>query len=481
MSGGKGGSTTSEVTVPAYIENAAKANLAKADAISQVGYTPYYGADVAAFNPMQQAAFQNTADTANAFGMATPTSPTDIMGNMGAPQTYANGVTGYSSAPMFQDAVDTLGYFRPNQKALLDSFFVNPYTGFDPSGAYSASPASGVAMEMQGQNPSFRPNTTDYGSNSSYYNNPNGGFGNVVIGYDANGSPIMATQPAPSGDLGGMNVDPNADLDWEAMRRKSRSDDNRQRLEDLMASQTSFGASLGEQEMQDLADVISPNNYNPRKDTIGNTMTAEQRNNLSQAQRLAQEDIAMNMTGVANMGFGDGIKNITNVMPTSFNNPSSGRFLQGFYEDESGNLLPRPDNVGGSYGGSLINGQITNLTGIPSTFARAGAEVISALDFGKGVDFQTAYNRKLAETEKAKAGIILAQVKEAERQAAAVAAAQAAMSSPQPPTSMSKSSRDKRNANLAAMSNRDRGNTAGSSGKSTDKAGTGNSGGPGFR
>ena len=236
MSGGKGGSTTSEVTVPAYIENAAKANLAKADAISQVGFTPYYGADVAAFNPMQQAAFQNTADTASAFGMATPTSPTDIMGNMGAPQTYANGVTGYSSAPMFQDAVDTLGYFRPNQKALLDSFFVNPYTGFDPSGAYRASPASGVAMEMQGQNPSFRANTTDYGANSSYYNNPNGGFANVVIGYDANGSPIMATQPAASGDLGGMNVDP-AVQDMVAMRRKNRSDENKARLDEMMDAQ----------------------------------------------------------------------------------------------------------------------------------------------------------------------------------------------------------------------------------------------------
>lgn len=397
MSGGKGGSTTSEVTVPAYIENAAKANLAKADAISQVGYTPYYGADVAAFNPMQQAAFQNTADTANAFGMATPTSPTDIMGNMGAPQTYANGVTGYSSAPMFQDAVDTLGYFRPNQKALLDSFFVNPYTGFDPSGAYSASPASGVAMEMQGQNPSFRPNTTDYGSNSSYYNNPNGGFANVVIGYDANGSPIMSTQPTASGDLGGIGAVDPAVQDMLDMRRQSRSDDNYQRLLDEMSKNNSFGAKLGVQEMQDLADVISPNNYNPRRDTIGNTMTPEQMNNLSQDQRIAQEDIAMNMMGVANMGMMDGVKNITNIMPTSFNNPSNGRFLQGFYEDEGGNLLPRPDNVGGSYGGSLIKGNISNLTGIPSTFANMGAEVVSALDFGKGVDFQTAYNKKLAD------------------------------------------------------------------------------------
>ena len=426
MSGGKGGSTTSEVTVPAYIENAARANLAKADSISQVGYTPYYGADVAAFNPMQQASFQNTADSASAFGMATPTSPTDIMGNMGAPQTYANGVTGYSSAPMFQDAVDTLGYFRPNQKALMDSFFVNPYTGFDPSGAYSASPASGVAMEMQGQNPSFRPNTTDYGSNSSYYNNPNGGFANVVIGYDANGSPIMSTQPAASGDLGGIGAVDPAVQDLLDQRRQSRSDDNYQRLLDEMSKNNSFGAKLGVQEMQDLADVISPNNYNPRRDTIGNTMTPEQMNNLSQEQRIAQEDIAMNMMGVANMGMMDGVKNITNIMPTSFNNPSSGRFFGGLMEDGS----PRPDNVGGSYGGSLINGQITNLTGMPSTLARAGAEVVSALDFGKGVDFQTAYNRKLAAEKDAQAGIILAQVKEAERQAAAVAAAQAAVSQP---------------------------------------------------
>jgi hypothetical protein len=126
-------------------------------------------------------------------------------------------------------------------------------------------------------------------------------------------------------------------------------------------------------------------------------MTPEQQNNLSEAQRIAQEDIAMNMMGVANMGMMDGIKNIANITPTSFNNPSNGRFLQGFYEDESGNLLPRPDNVGGSYGGSLIKGNISNLTGIPSTLANMGAEVVSALDFGKGVDFQTAYNKKLAD------------------------------------------------------------------------------------
>lgn len=236
MSGGKGGSTTSEVTVPKYIEDAAKANLAKAAGISEVGYTPYYGPDVAAFNPMQQAMFQNTSDVANAFGMATPTNPQDIMGNMGRPQTYANGVTGYSSAPMFQDAVDTLGYFRPNQKALMDSFFVNPNIGFDPNSPYVASPGSGVSLNMMGRNPSFSANTTNYGADSDYYGGY-GGAGGAVTGYGSGMSPIMANNPYTSGGtIASESVDP-AVQDMVAMRRKNRSDENKARLDAMMDAQ----------------------------------------------------------------------------------------------------------------------------------------------------------------------------------------------------------------------------------------------------
>ena len=129
MSGGKGGSSTNEVTIPEYIERAAQRNLNKAEGISQIGYTPYYGPDVAAFTPMQQAAFQNTADAAGAFGMAAPASQQDIMGGMGAPTTYAGGVQGYSSAPMFEQSLAELGRQRPGQKAYIDSFFIDPFTG----------------------------------------------------------------------------------------------------------------------------------------------------------------------------------------------------------------------------------------------------------------------------------------------------------------------------------------------------------------
>ena len=137
MSGGKGGSTTSSVTIPEYIEAAAQRNLNKAERISQIGYTPYYGPDVAGFTPMQQAGFQNVADTAGAFGMAAPTTQQDIMGGMGPATTYAGGVQGYSSAPIYEEALQTLGERRPGQKAYIDSFFINPYTGGATAGNFA--------------------------------------------------------------------------------------------------------------------------------------------------------------------------------------------------------------------------------------------------------------------------------------------------------------------------------------------------------
>lgn len=129
MAGGKGGSTSSTVTIPEYIEEAARRNLTKAEKISQLGYVPYYGPDVAAFTPMQEASFQNVADTASAFGLAAPVTQADIMGGMQKPTEYAGGVRGYSSAPMYQASLDRLAAERPAQKSYMDSFFINPYTG----------------------------------------------------------------------------------------------------------------------------------------------------------------------------------------------------------------------------------------------------------------------------------------------------------------------------------------------------------------
>ena len=133
----KGGSTTSAVTIPEYIEAAAQRNLNKAERISQIGYTPYYGPDVAAFTPMQQAGFQNTADLAGAYGMAAPSSQQDIYGGMGPATTYAGGVQGYSSAPMFEQSLQSLAQNRPGQKSYIDSFFIDPYSGGGSAGNFA--------------------------------------------------------------------------------------------------------------------------------------------------------------------------------------------------------------------------------------------------------------------------------------------------------------------------------------------------------
>jgi hypothetical protein len=130
MSGGKGGSTSTTVAVPDYIEDAARRNLTSADLISKIGYIPEYGPTVAAFTPMQEAAFQGTAQTAGAFGLpGGDMSVRDISGGMPEPTTYAGGVRGYSALPIYEQALEAFGEARPGQKAYVDSFFIDPFTG----------------------------------------------------------------------------------------------------------------------------------------------------------------------------------------------------------------------------------------------------------------------------------------------------------------------------------------------------------------
>jgi hypothetical protein len=126
----KGGSTSSIVEVPEYIEKAAQRNLNQADLISKLGFIPEYGPTVAAFTPSQEAAFQGTAQAAGAFGLpGGDMSMRDISGGMPEPTTYAGGVRGYSSLPIYEQALEAFGEARPGQKRYVDSFFIDPVTG----------------------------------------------------------------------------------------------------------------------------------------------------------------------------------------------------------------------------------------------------------------------------------------------------------------------------------------------------------------
>jgi hypothetical protein len=144
MAGGKGGSTTTTVEVPEYIEEAAKFNLRQAGAlgqpgIAQIGYVPYYGPDVAAFTPTQEAAFQNVASQAGAFGLTTPAGGS--MAGMPTPQEFAGGIRGYSSAPMYEQSLGEFARRRPAQFNLIESLFINPVTGdFEGAPVVDATP-----------------------------------------------------------------------------------------------------------------------------------------------------------------------------------------------------------------------------------------------------------------------------------------------------------------------------------------------------
>ncbi len=139
----KGGSQDQNITLPKFYETALQRQIGMAGDVSQTGYVPYYGPEVAAFSPMQQASFQGTDQMASAFGMPT----TGGQQYMPEAQTFAGGVQGYSSQPIYQQAVDTLAANRPAQAAQLESFTINPVTGAVGANAATQQP---VALEMQG-------------------------------------------------------------------------------------------------------------------------------------------------------------------------------------------------------------------------------------------------------------------------------------------------------------------------------------------
>ena len=130
MSGGKGGSQTSQVTVPQYIEDAARANLNRAGDVANIGPIRYEGPDVAAYSPMQMAAARGLSDTASAFGVAGGgMSDQDLRGGMPEPTEFAGGVRGYSSAPMYDESLAALEASSPGQYDFINSLFIDPVTG----------------------------------------------------------------------------------------------------------------------------------------------------------------------------------------------------------------------------------------------------------------------------------------------------------------------------------------------------------------
>jgi hypothetical protein len=117
--------------------------------VANLGYTPYYGPDVAAMTPMQVAAAQNVNQGASAFGLAAPSDP---MAGMPTAETFAGGVQGYSSGPIYDQSLAALQQNRPGQYDAITGMFIDPQTGrytYTP-GSVGANPM-GVGNDVMNQ------------------------------------------------------------------------------------------------------------------------------------------------------------------------------------------------------------------------------------------------------------------------------------------------------------------------------------------
>lgn len=141
--GGKGGSQTqtTQMAIPPYLEEPIKRNIARAEDISRIGFVPYMGPEVAAMTPMQEAAMQSTGLAAQAFGLP------NALGYQVTPepQEFAGGVRGYSSFPLYEQALEELKARRPGQYDAIMSQFIDPFTGRPAAPAQSAQPAMDAA------------------------------------------------------------------------------------------------------------------------------------------------------------------------------------------------------------------------------------------------------------------------------------------------------------------------------------------------
>ena len=152
MSGGKGGSQTTQVEIPSWIQQPSIRNMARAEALQKVGYQPYMGPDVAGFTQPQQQAMQSNLNAAAAFGLVDP--GMDAMAGMpqATPLTYdadglpsRTGLQGYSSYPMYQKAVDDYEAANPRQASQYNNLFVKESNFVPPTGSNnSTSGTSGI-------------------------------------------------------------------------------------------------------------------------------------------------------------------------------------------------------------------------------------------------------------------------------------------------------------------------------------------------
>lgn len=119
-----GGSSSTEVEVPSWIEGPAKEMLNRSVDMAKMPYLNWQGPNVAA---LDDGAMRGRAAMRGAFGMDSS------VPYMPQAQEFAGGIRGYSAAPLYDANMATLRERYPGAMEYHDSFFIDPVTGLPGS------------------------------------------------------------------------------------------------------------------------------------------------------------------------------------------------------------------------------------------------------------------------------------------------------------------------------------------------------------
>ena len=188
--GGKGGKKQTETTIPSWVQQPAERNIRRAEQVQQLKYMPYTGAEVAAFTPAQEAAMNTNIGAAEAFGLLAPNTLTATTG-MPEATTYANGMRGYGSIGLYDQALAELTARDPANMAAYNSLFGNAVP------ANVARATGGGRSRGGGSTPNRQPTRAEVMANR---------YANTKVGEDASGKSIYGYTGQDETASGGVNM-----------------------------------------------------------------------------------------------------------------------------------------------------------------------------------------------------------------------------------------------------------------------------------
>jgi len=127
MSGGKGGSQSSQVQIPGYMEDALRQQLARAQAVQNMPYAPIMGPTMAGFTSGQKAGMESQAALAQRLGII-PQEYDVSSGYMPGAIDVGNGLTAYASYPGAKERVISAFEENPALQRSYESLYANAPT-----------------------------------------------------------------------------------------------------------------------------------------------------------------------------------------------------------------------------------------------------------------------------------------------------------------------------------------------------------------